>query len=89
MFIVRRKQMISKNQETAWEDRMYRRTVKLEVQEKAIKFIRLYRDTHSITPTQEVLSQELHLQQSTISTLLKNLEERGEIVRGGGNYAIK
>ena len=65
------------------------RKVRKEVQDQAMQYIKAFKGKYHLTPTQKILAQELNVDQSTISLLLKNLEDRGEILRGAGNYVIQ
>jgi len=63
--------------------------VKEEHITKAIVIISDYQKENLITPNRKVLADELNLTEGTVSQVLKILEERGFIVRGGGSYAIR
>lgn len=63
--------------------------VKEEHLTKAIVIISDYQKENLITPNRKVLADELNLTEGTVSQVLKILEERGFIVRGGGSYAIR
>tara|TARA_R110000751_G_scaffold159723_3_gene265432 strand:- start:239 stop:532 length:294 start_codon:yes stop_codon:yes gene_type:complete len=64
------------------------RKISKELQDQAMAYIFQFKRDNSMTPTQKILSQKLNVNQSTISLLLKNLEDRGKILRGSGNYVI-
>lgn len=65
------------------------RYVKEDHLTKAVVVISDYQKENLITPTRDILAHELNLSPSHITQLLKILEERGFIVRGGGNYVIR